>query len=454
MTRPDRKSTFKEGPVKPESPSNLMKNQEASNIIFPQVFPHEYVGENSGEQFEAIMNRANAYLYYRKDKKSEKTGLSPLYLQVGINGNYFKVSLNVFLPESGWDADKAKIKEKRHPEENNICNDALGRASRIFQKYNLTGRFLSKEIFLDEFNQRANLMCFADFFERKLNERLKLGLIGKATYIHNRCVLNYLKQFRPGGLPFAEISERFILQFKVWNENRLESKAKENNRSQSLGSINRVGKILATLKIYIRLAENEGIQVSNPFKFGQIKIRQVKGQRTSLKLEEYRALVLLYDRSSLPLNEQEVLRAFLFSCHTSLAIADLKEFNKFVDIKEDKICYTRKKNRRFGQIIKIPLTNEAKKYLPEKAQFVQFPDQHYNDLLKHIMAKSKIDTWLTFHVARHTFATMYLAAGGQTHVLKELMGHGKITTTEIYITVAEGWKREQMEAMSKFLRVA
>jgi integrase/recombinase XerD len=437
-----------------ESLKTLPVVQEASNKSFPQSFPRQYSGENLGEAIEADLNQASAYLYLRVEKKSTKTGECPIYLQVAINKAYFKVSLNISVPEVAWDGTRGQVAGRKYQEQINQCNDALGRASRIFQKYNMTGRYLSKEIFLDEFSQRANLNCFQDYFKNKLEERFKLGIIAKPTYIHNKTILNLLRDFRPGGLPFAEISERFVLQFKKWNEDRLQLKAKESNREQVGGGINRIGKILATLKIYIRIAESEGIRVSNPFKNGQIKIRLVKGQRHSLKLEEYRALVQLFDGGSLPSNEQEVLRAFLFSCHTSLAIGDLKEFNRFVDVHDHSIVYIRKKNKRFGQKVSIPLTPGAKKYLPEKAQFIQFPDQHYNDLLKHIMNKAKVETWLTYHVARHTYATMFLASGGQIHVLKELMGHGKIATTEIYITVAEQWKVEQMEQMSKFLRVA
>lgn len=441
-------------PVKSESLKILPVGKEASKIIFPQVFPRHSSGENSGKEFEAIVNQASAYLYVRTDKYNPKTGLYPLYLQVSINGKYFKVSLYISIPKDGYDFTHGKIVGKKYQEEANQVNEALGRASRIFQQYNYSGRYLNKEIFLDEFSRRINLGCFCSFFENKLEDRYKLGLIAKPTYTHNKTVLKLLREFRPGELPFAEISERLMLQFKQWNERRLKKKAKNSNREQINGGINRIGKILATVKIYIRLAESDGIRVANPFKNGIIKIRQVKGQRHSLKKWEYDALVNLFEQNTLPSNEHEVLRAFLFCCNTSLAISDLKEFNKYADVRDGKIHYTRTKNKRFGLGVTVPLSDLAKRYMPTEAKFIDFPDQHYNDLLKHIAMKAKVDTWLTFHVARHTFATMFLAAGNQIQVLKDLMGHSKIATTEIYVSVAEEWKVEQINKMGAFMRVA
>ena len=54
---------------------------------------------------------------------------------------------------------------------------------------------------------------------------------------------------------------------------------------------------------------------------------------------------------------------------------------------------------------------------------------------------------LTMHVARHTFATEYLRNGGHVHVLQQLMGHSKITTTMIYVHVDSEMKRLGMGAM-------
>ncbi|TNE31789.1 MAG: hypothetical protein EP346_00065, partial [Bacteroidetes bacterium] len=52
---------------------------------------------------------------------------------------------------------------------------------------------------------------------------------------------------------------------------------------------------------------------------------------------------------------------------------------------------------------------------------------------------------ITFHCARHTFGTLFIAIGGELMVLKELMGHSKISTTTEYVKMANGIKKSQIK---------
>ena len=53
---------------------------------------------------------------------------------------------------------------------------------------------------------------------------------------------------------------------------------------------------------------------------------------------------------------------------------------------------------------------------------------------------AEVQTKLTLHVTRHTFATHYILSGGKLVELMHLLGHSKIETTMIYIHMAEGVK--------------
>jgi vancomycin permeability regulator SanA len=74
-----------------------------------------------------------------------------------------------------------------------------------------------------------------------------------------------------------------------------------------------------------------------------------------------------------------------------------------------------------------------------------------NRCLKVIQAVCGIDFTLTFHIARHTFAkTIALKSGIPLETVQIMMGHSKITTTQIYADVDEervlddtaGWKEK------------
>lgn len=225
------------------------------------------------------------------------------------------------------------------------------------------------------------------------------------------------------------------------------------HKDQVNGSINRLGKILATIKVYVRLAIANRHMETNPFDFGRVKISQVDGIRESIKMWELLKLVDLWDSEDLGFREKETLRIFLFSCFSSLRFSDIMAYNRRDFIKDGKLVFIPRKNKRFGKLVSIPVSNEMEKFLPEE-KFISILNKDGNDLLKIIQAKAGVNTKLTFHVGRHTFATMFLASGGQLQVLQQIMGHAKVTETMKYISVAEDWKIEQLKAMGNFIKDA
>lgn len=52
---------------------------------------------------------------------------------------------------------------------------------------------------------------------------------------------------------------------------------------------------------------------------------------------------------------------------------------------------------------------------------------------------------ITFHVARHTFATLQLASGTQITTIQKMLGHKNIGTTLVYAKTLEEAKREAAE---------
>lgn len=57
------------------------------------------------------------------------------------------------------------------------------------------------------------------------------------------------------------------------------------------------------------------------------------------------------------------------------------------------------------------------------------------------------------HTFRHTFAVQYLLAGGDLRSLQKILGHAKITTTEVYLNLLPSQVREQQQAYSPLERL-
>src|SRR5690606_24337445 len=65
-------------------------------------------------------------------------------------------------------------------------------------------------------------------------------------------------------------------------------------------------------------------------------------------------------------------------------------------------------------------------------------NQKTNAYLKEIATSCGIDKNLTFHVARHTFATTVMLSNGvPIETVSKLLGHTKLSTTQIYARVVE-----------------
>ncbi|MDY7396986.1 site-specific integrase [Aureibaculum sp. 2210JD6-5] len=98
--------------------------------------------------------------------------------------------------------------------------------------------------------------------------------------------------------------------------------------------------------------------------------------------------------------------------------------------------------------VKLPLLDEAKEILEKYKDYPcignsysllrLFSDQKINKYLKEIAKLSNIDKNLTFHVARHTFATTVALLNGVPIItVSKLLGHKKLSTTQKYARVIE-----------------
>ncbi|WP_337992849.1 site-specific integrase [Flavivirga sp. 57AJ16] len=74
----------------------------------------------------------------------------------------------------------------------------------------------------------------------------------------------------------------------------------------------------------------------------------------------------------------------------------------------------------------------------KKTLFPNISNQKLNSYLKEIADLCRIKKNLTFHIARHTFATtITLSNGVPIETVSKLLGHSKIATTQIYARVIE-----------------
>ena len=178
------------------------------------------------------------------------------------------------------------------------------------------------------------------------------------------------------------------------------------------------------------------------------KPKAVPSARTYLTPDEIRRLY------TCPSGPQRVRYAFLFSCFCGLRWSDVKSLT-WDDIRPEKDRFIIvKRMEKTQEWVVTPLSQEAVSFLPPRKGNPVF------DLPTSTAANADLKRWakaagirkkITFHTARHTFATLLLTLGADLYTTSKLLGHTNITTTQIYAEVVDEKKSRAVRLMDGLL---
>lgn len=145
---------------------------------------------------------------------------------------------------------------------------------------------------------------------------------------------------------------------------------------------------------------------------------------------------------------KNIIARFLFSCFTGLRFTDVQKLTieNFID---DSVVFTAEKT---GKFQRIKLNESAKKYIYNDFFKINSTNEYTNRELKKIAKLCGISKKLTFHVARHTFATNFLICGGRLEHLQKILAHSKIEETMIYVGIVENITNVQIMNMDEILK--
>ena len=287
---------------------------------------------------------------------------------------------------------------------------------------------------------RVNLLDYLENIGKQSAEQ------GSRNYA--RTVLNTvraLRLFRGDYIAFRDVDKEFLSEFTDYL--RQMPKASKYGVLKTGGRLsnNSVVSYYGTLRTAINRAYKEGIITVNPtkeFDFAS-KVRQEPSRREYLTLDELKTLINTECRHEI------VKRAFLFSCLCGLRVSDIRKL-RWCDLQRSsgrvRIEITMQKTK---EPLYLPISDEALKWLPERSEangsdFI-FPLTHegtVNDTLQHWAKVAGITKHISFHVARHTHATMMLTLGADLYTVSKLLGHKNIATTQIYAKIVDKKKEE------------
>jgi len=375
----------------------------------------------------------------------DASGRGLVQIRATYKGKSRYFSTGVHVQPDQWDHKRRRV--KNHPLEldyNRLIYGALDRLEE--QKVQLMQRMgfcpldrLSLE------GTSSPSMSFTQFCEQELN---RPG-ITEETRRGQRSSLNILGAFRKEiyfqdlDLPFVKSFDRFL-----------------HMRGLRLNSVDKHHRFL---RRYINLAiDAQHVAFEhNPYK--RFKMRTEEPDRVFLTADELKRLEEL-ELTPAQMAMRNVRQVFLLSCYTGLRFGDVTRLStEYVsETSEGLELHIRMKKGKRSIVSPLHVLFPDPEGGPTKPErmirkamrktvpgrpFFPVSNQHINRELKQLAAMAGITKRLTYHCARRTFGTL-LALQVPMHVLAQLMGHTKITTTAIYTRLNGGMVRNELRKVN------
>lgn len=388
-------------------------------------------------------------LFYVKRNAVKANGKMPIMGRITVNGEAVQFGAKTEVNPKIWDTKSGKAVGKTQEviELNGILESIRATMTKIYRELQerettVTPERIKNIFFGVEIKQQMLLELF-----KKHNEDVE-KLIGisksRATYqkyeVTRKHLTNFIKEkYSRSDVGLKEIDYLFITDFEVY--------------LQTIGacSHNTTAKFMQFFKRIVIIAKNNGWIKTDPFANYKIRIKKV--DRGYLSQEEVEAIMT----KKFPTKRLEQIRdIFVFSCFCGLAYIDVKKLRKEnIRTSFDGNLWIIGKREKTDVSFSIPLLDIPKKIL-EKYENA-FPDnrilpvpsnQKMNAYLKEIGTLCEIDKDISFHLARHTFATLTLSKGVSIESVSKMLGHTNIRTTQIYAKITDAKIGHDMNAFA------
>jgi site-specific recombinase XerD len=391
--------------------------------------------------------------------KRAKNNQASLYARITINGKRVNISLNERVDVGSWNPKLQKTKGNgatsrivnhfiaQVKAEIMQCHRDLSNGARVVTPQLIKARYLGED--KETHSLRDLFLYHNETMGHKLSSR---------TLSHYRTSQKYISEYI---LQIYKSSDMFLkdldYKFLLGLENYLRNYGTAHHNG-SIGN-NTTMKHIQRLRKMINLACNMEWIERDPFrKFKQRIIKREREFLTDLELKKIEGLNSSIERITV------VRDLFLFSCYTGISYIDIMKLDRNC-IKQgiDGNLWIMDTRNKTGTPFKIPILSTAEKLIEK---YVDHPrtqihgklmpslsNQRLNSYLKEIADLCGITKNLTFHMARHTFATtVTLSNGVPIETVSKMLGHTSLATTQIYARVIEKKISEDMENLKVRLK--
>jgi len=394
-------------------------------------------------------------IFFTRKSRNNSQKLA-IYARITVNGKRVEISLKRSISVCNWDSSKGRA---RGTSQNirilntyldHVYGQLLDCHKQLLEEFKIISPSGIKARYLGEDDQRKTLLELIEYHNTNMISVLKAGTM-KNYYTTEKYLNKFLSQkLKVNDIYLKQLNYRFILDFEQFLRNY---KPKKERRTLTN---NGVMKHLERFKKMIHLSIKLEWLVKNPF--GQFQLKFDKYDRQYLSQRELELIENTYFNSE---RLERVKEFFIFSCYTGLSYIDVKQLTQHQIVRGiDNNYWIYTKREKTNEVVKIPILpkslviidkyraiakeNESELLLP------LYSNQKTNSYLKEIAKQCGIHKNITFHVARHTFATTVLLSNGvPIETVSKLLGHSKLTTTQIYARVLEHKISEDIDNLLK-----
>jgi len=401
---------------------------------------------------------ASIKLILRKDKVNKKTGEAPIYLRIIKDRRTKFMSVGIRLNPKYWNENQQKVRKS-------YKNSARLNAF-LSQKVSETENKI-----LDETSKNRNISTkdlkeaiigkeppkFFEFAHKRIETmKAKLSLGSYKNY--KSYIVKFGKYAKNKNLYFEDITVGYLKDYEYYMRHELNNGDTSAEFSFSI------------IKLIFNEAIREDFIGYEIYPFRKYNLKKGKSTKTFLKEEDFDKL-LNYS----PLEDEQVAYdMFLFSCYAGGL--------RFFDVFELQWEHYIEKEQRFGKIIhktkrflqfKLPQqaidilekyktkddkqTDYVFKLLENDRVYTEvelLKNKHnrsasINRRLDKIGKKLELPFKLTFHIARHTFATLALKLGMRMEYVSKILDHSDIKITQVYAKIINQELDKAMENVFK-----
>lgn len=383
-----------------------------------------------------------------------KNNQAEIYARVTVDRKRVNISLKRKVNVSLWDVKKKRVKGHTTSAKqiNNYLDQTYTKLFQVYQDLKYKGELITAQLIKANYNgedeNTKSLQDLIKYHSKKIENTLAKGSIRNFGITENYIIKFLEKKKKTTDIYLKQLDFKFLCDFESYLADYWPTgHPRGMSQNTIMKHIQRLRKIV-TLGYHMEWIDKDPFVRWKPVYEKREREFLSENELSNMELQEFQQERL-----------ERVRDLFVFSCYTGISYIDimnLTEDNILLGIDGGNWIFTHRQKTKIK--VKIPLLSKAQelidKYKNHPMTIVsgtllpKITNEKLNAYLKDVAFVCGIKKNLTFHMARHTFATtITLSNGVPIETVSKLLGHSKIATTQIYARVIERKVSDDMSAL-------